>query len=125
MTLKSAVRAHPFAEVWGGIWGCSPDEPPTASRGMDRLVVKGPTRSKLPVDEQCRRGTSGKASFSTYLQTANEGGKPCRPNKSSSLAVPFLEAVQEAYPGLRAAEWCSRSPSGPTCQAWQASAFGG
>jgi len=70
---------------------------------MDRLVVKGPTRSKLPVDEQCRRGTSGKASFSTYLQTANEGGKPCRPNMSFSLAMPFPEAVQEADPGLRAA----------------------
>eukprot|EP00906_Rhabdomonas_costata_P027030 RCo038453 len=82
---------------------------------MDRLVVKGPTPSKLPVDEQCRRGTSGKASFSTYLQTANEGGEPCRPNKSPSLAMPFLEAVQEADPRVARCEWRSGSPGGPSC----------
>ena len=109
MTLKSAVRAHPFA---GGVVGGGRPLPCLNPSGMVRLGVRGPTQSKLPVDEQCRRGTSGKASFSTYLQTANEGGKPCRPNKCSSLAMPFPEAVQEADPGLLCCEWRAGTPGG-------------
>jgi len=92
---------------------------------MDRLVVKGPTRSKLPVDEQCRRGTSGKASFSTYLQTANEGGEPCRPNKSPSLAMPFLEAVQEADPRVVALRVAFRISERTFLPVWHVSAIGG
>jgi len=65
------------------------------------VSVEGTHSQNLPVDEQCRSGTSGTAYFSTYLQTANPGGGalPAHQRAYPSEKVPTPEAARDTTLG--------------------------